>query len=66
MSTQILRLPEVMRRVPLSRSAIYKRIKEGTFPAPVPLGPRAVGWPDDEVGEWVAARYRERDGEAGQ
>ena len=39
----ILRLPTVKARTGLSRSTIYHRVSCGTFPAPVPLGGRAVG-----------------------
>ena len=40
----LLRRKEVEREVGLSRSTIYERIKAATFPAPVKLGLRAVGW----------------------
>ncbi len=39
-----------------SASSIYDRIKAGTFPRPVPIGARAVGWPDYEVEQINAAR----------
>ena len=54
--TTILRLPAVRSRTGLSRSTIYLRIKEGTFPPPVSLGARAVGWPASEVSALNAAR----------
>ena len=38
----MLRLPTVKARTGLSRSTIYHRVSRGTFPAPVPLGGRAV------------------------
>jgi prophage regulatory protein len=40
----ILRCKQVEREVGLSRSTIYQRIKDGTFPAPIRIGERAVGW----------------------
>ena len=40
----ILRLQGVLARTGLSRSSIYKRIGEGTFPRQVQLGIRACGW----------------------
>ncbi len=46
----ILRLPTVKARTGLSRSTIYLRVSRGTFPAPVPLGGRVVGWIEAEVG----------------
>ena len=53
MKNRILRLPEVMTRTGLSRSTIYLRISQGTFPKPVSLGTRAVGWVESEIDEWV-------------
>jgi len=43
---RLIRLPEVKARVGLSRSSIYLKISEGTFPPPVKLGVRSVAWPD--------------------
>ena len=47
--TALLRLPGVIERVGLRRTAIYDRINQGLFPAPVKLGPRASVWPAHEV-----------------
>jgi prophage regulatory protein len=52
----ILRLPEVKRRTGLSRSTIYLRVAQGTFPKPVSLGGRAVGWLEAEVEQWLQQR----------
>ncbi len=52
----ILRLPAVRGRVAMSRSTIYQRINEGTFPAPVNLGKRAVGWLASEIDAWLSAQ----------
>ena len=51
----ILRLPAVKARTGLSRSTIYQRIREGTFPPPVNLGKRAVGWLESELAAHMAA-----------
>jgi prophage regulatory protein len=51
-----LRRKQVETRTGLSRSTIYQYIKDGDFPKPVALGPRAVGWLESEVSEWIAAR----------
>ena len=56
MQTTILRLPQVKARTGLSRSTIYLRISEGTFPKPVSLGDRAVGWIELEIQEWLNQR----------
>lgn len=56
----ILRLKAVQADVSLSKSTIYQRIKEKTFPAAIPLGPRSVGWRRADVDAWLAnpASYR--------
>ena len=56
MTHTILRLPAVKARTGLSRSTIYLRVAEGTFPKPVSLGGRAVGWVEDEIQSWLAER----------
>lgn len=56
MVTSILRLPTVKGRTGLSRSTIYLRIAEGSFPPPISLGGRAVGWVEAEVNDWLIRR----------
>jgi len=53
MATTILRLPDVILRTGLSRSTIYLRIQENAFPKQISLGPRAVGWLESEVQDWL-------------
>ncbi|MEW8339954.1 MAG: AlpA family transcriptional regulator [Candidatus Thiodiazotropha taylori] len=54
MVTTILRLPAVKARTGLSRSTIYLRIAEGSFPKSISLGGgRAVGWIEAEISEWL-------------
>jgi len=33
----------------LSRTTIWRKIRSGQFPAPVQLGPNAIGWFEDQV-----------------
>jgi prophage regulatory protein len=54
----ILRLKHVKARTGLARSTIYQYVKDGAFPKPVQLGPRAVGWIESEVSGWICARVR--------
>jgi predicted DNA-binding transcriptional regulator AlpA len=55
----LLRLPEVKAMTGLSKSSLYALVREGTFPAPVRLGPRAVAWVKSEVRQWAVERVRE-------
>jgi prophage regulatory protein len=57
-SKRLIRRPEVESRTSLKRSTMYAYIKEGSFPRPIPLGPRAVAWLASEVDEWIEARVR--------
>jgi prophage regulatory protein len=56
----ILRRGQVERVVGLSRSTIYQRIQDGTFPKPIPLGGRAVGWRTSDIETFLVdpAGYR--------
>jgi prophage regulatory protein len=56
MKHTILRLPAVKQSTGLSRSTIYLRVAEGTFPQPVSLGGRSVGWVESEIQDWVQQR----------
>src|SRR5215208_8312474 len=58
---RILRRPDVEERTGMSRSAIYAAIAAGRFPAPVNLGPKAVGWVEAEIDLWLEARIAARD-----
>lgn len=55
----IYRRPDVETLVGLSRSTIYAMIAEGTFPKPVKLGKRAVGWRQSDVMAWLESRTSE-------
>ena len=61
---RIVRLPAVQARTGLGRSTIYVRLAEGSFPRPVQLGARAVGWIEAEVDEWIRQRIVASRGEA--
>jgi prophage regulatory protein len=59
-STQnLLRLPAVIAATGLSKSTIYNRIAEGTFPKQIPLGPRLVVWPESDIQLWINERIKE-------
>jgi prophage regulatory protein len=62
----ILRLPAVKANTGLSRSTIYLRIAQGSFPKSVSLGPRAVGWLEAEIQEWLQRRIEASRKAAGQ
>lgn len=56
MSKAILRIGAVQGRYGLARSTIYLHIHKGLLPPPVSLGPRAVGFPENELNAIFSAR----------
>ena len=61
MKPEILRLPEVIKLVGLSRAGIYKAMRQPpphNFPTPVKLGKRAVGWRRADLYEWLDSRTK--------
>ena len=55
----ILRLPMVKSRTGLSRSTIYLRIAQNTFPKQVSLGGRAIGWIESEIEAWLSQQIEQ-------
>lgn len=58
----VLRLPAVAARTGLSASTIRRGVNAGSFPRPVPLGKRALGWLSAEITAWIAGRAAARTG----
>jgi prophage regulatory protein len=56
MAESLLRIEKVREACGLSRTELYRRMREGGFPRPVALGRRAVAWRDSDVQAWIAAR----------
>ena len=50
---RLIRLPEVMSRVGLKRSAIYQRMSEGRFPKSRSLGGKCTIWVEAEIDAWI-------------
>ena len=55
---RLLRLPEVMDRVGLRRSAIYQRMSEGRFPKCRTLGAKCSVWVEAEINDWIDSIVR--------
>ena len=53
---RLLRLPAVEERTGFKKSSVYAGVKAGTFPAPVRLSARAVGWREEDIDRWVSER----------
>ena len=53
---RLIRLPEVLNMVGLSRSSVYSYIAKGRFPRAINLGERAVAWLESDVQNWISSR----------
>jgi len=53
-SQRLLRLPQVKHLTGLSKSSIYARIAEDSFPRQIPLGSRSVVWLESDIQNWIA------------
>ncbi|GJI92758.1 helix-turn-helix transcriptional regulator [Duganella hordei] len=57
---RLLRIREVLQLCGLSRATLYREIKLHSFPAPVKLSARSVGWLQDDVVHWLESRIEQR------
>ena len=51
----LIRKPDVLKKVPISTTTLYDRIKKGLFPSSIQLGGHSVAWIEEEVDAVVAA-----------
>lgn len=67
MAERFMTMKQVVGQVALSKTELYRKIRAGTFPRPVPLGPQKVAFVESEVTAWMADRVRARaDGEGAE
>jgi prophage regulatory protein len=50
---RIIRLKTVLSRTGLSRSTLYRKIAEGTFPAQLQISIHGAGWRESDIDRWV-------------
>lgn len=48
-----LRLPQVLARVAISRSTLWRRVGDGTFPCPLKLSRRVTVWRSEDIDDWM-------------
>jgi prophage regulatory protein len=61
---RIVRLKTVLARTGLSRSTLYRKIAEGTFPSQLKISVHGTGWRESAVNRWIAdpVAYRDEGG----
>ena len=50
---RILRLKMVLDRTGLSRSTLYRKVNEGSFPRQIAISARCAGWRESQINEWM-------------
>lgn len=50
---QLLRLPQVLERFPVSKSKWWSGCKQGIYPQPVRHGPRCTMWRDSDIDQLI-------------
>lgn len=50
---RILRLKPVLARTGLTRSTLYRKMKQGKFPSNIKLSERCTGWRESAVTDWM-------------
>jgi len=50
----LIRVPQVLKRVGFGKSTLWAWVASGRFPAPIKLGPRMSVWREEEVDAFIA------------
>ena len=53
-SKKLLRLQQVIERVALSKSTIYRGMDDGSFPRTLKLGSRMVRWLSEDIDNYLS------------
>ncbi|WP_085600439.1 AlpA family transcriptional regulator [Pseudomonas sp. B10(2017)] len=54
-SDRFIRIKDVISVTGLARNTIYRRMREGTFPRQIRLGPNSVAWLQSAISEWMSS-----------
>ncbi|MDY0029774.1 MAG: AlpA family phage regulatory protein [Pseudobdellovibrionaceae bacterium] len=54
--TGFVRLPEVLKVFPVSKSTWWSGVKEGRYPRPVKLGPKITAWRVEDIRGLIASK----------
>lgn len=56
--TGFLRLPEILKLIPVSKSTWWAGVKSGRFPKSVKLGERITAWRAEDISALIAQFYQ--------
>ena len=58
MTSKLLTVDEVMELLKVSRTTVYRFIRDRDFPCPIKVGPGCNRWPEAEIDDWVRKQPR--------
>lgn len=59
---RIIRLRTVLDRTGLSRTTLYRKMGEGTFPKNLKISVHGAGWRESAINKWIADPLGYREG----
>ncbi len=57
---KLLSVNQVLEYVPKSRTTIWRWVRQGYFPKPIPIGTTGKAWVQSEVEEWLQDQKEQR------
>lgn len=61
--TGFVRLPQILKVFPVSRSAFWAGVKDGRYPKPVKLSPRCTAWRVEDIRALINDTWRKAQGD---
>jgi prophage regulatory protein len=55
---RLLPMSKVIDLTSLSKATVYRKVAEGTFPAPLRIGTSRVAWSESDIAQWIKTRTR--------
>ena len=58
LADRLLPFKRVLEVTFLSRATLYRKIKDGSFPAPLKIGRSRIAWRERDIVDWIARHPR--------
>lgn len=53
---KLIRMEALLKKLSISRTTVWRWVKQGHLPQPLRIGPNCVAWPESQIDEWIASR----------
>lgn len=60
MTSEFIRLPQVLYLTGLGKTSIYKLMSSGAFPQAISFGARRIMWKQSDIQCWIESRIQAR------